>query len=228
MILSYEQKLLFFLPLILLSLFLLDGSFKKIFASLKITLLIFVLLVPSAYLKKKKKTFFIHERQKQAPRREPDVRLNPRTPGSHPQLKTGAKPLSHPGISEQLVLKLESTSASPSGLVKTQTPRPYPQFSNSADQGQVPFVCIPNKFPSNANTITLETTLQKLNRNWWLPLGKILAPVPNEFDFLVILEFFYLLNSLSQQHSHELKCLNFLVPNIFRYAVLRQISLIVP
>ena len=29
---------------------------------------------------------------------KPDVGLNPETPGSHPGLKAGAKPLSHPGI----------------------------------------------------------------------------------------------------------------------------------
>ena len=34
----------------------------------------------------------------QAPCKEPDVGLNPRTPGSHPGPKAGAKPLSHPGI----------------------------------------------------------------------------------------------------------------------------------
>ena len=38
------------------------------------------------------------QREKQAPFREPDVGLDPRTPGSHPGPKAGAKPLSHPGI----------------------------------------------------------------------------------------------------------------------------------
>ena len=37
------------------------------------------------------------QREKQAPRREPDVGLNPRFPGSHLGLKAGAKPLSHLG-----------------------------------------------------------------------------------------------------------------------------------
>ena len=37
-------------------------------------------------------------REKQAPCWEPDVGLDPRTPGSHPGPKAGAKPLSHPGI----------------------------------------------------------------------------------------------------------------------------------
>ena len=33
-----------------------------------------------------------------APCREPDVGLDPRTPGSRPEPKAGAKSLSHPGI----------------------------------------------------------------------------------------------------------------------------------
>ena len=39
------------------------------------------------------------QRKKQAPCREPDAGLNPRTPGSHPELKANAQLLSHPGIS---------------------------------------------------------------------------------------------------------------------------------
>ena len=38
------------------------------------------------------------QREKQAPHREPDVGLDPRTPGSRPGLKAGAKPPSHLGI----------------------------------------------------------------------------------------------------------------------------------
>ena len=38
------------------------------------------------------------QREKQAPCRESDMGLDPRTPGSHPGPKAGAKPLSHPGI----------------------------------------------------------------------------------------------------------------------------------
>ena len=38
------------------------------------------------------------QREKEAPCREPDVGLDPRSPGSRPGLKAGAKPLSHPGI----------------------------------------------------------------------------------------------------------------------------------
>ena len=37
-------------------------------------------------------------REKQAPCWEPDVGLDPGTPGSCPGPKAGAKPLSHPGI----------------------------------------------------------------------------------------------------------------------------------
>ena len=38
------------------------------------------------------------QREKQAPCREPDVGLDPRTPGSRPGLKADAQLLSHPGI----------------------------------------------------------------------------------------------------------------------------------
>ena len=38
------------------------------------------------------------QREKQAPCREPHVGLNPRTPGSGPESKADAQPLSHPGV----------------------------------------------------------------------------------------------------------------------------------
>ena len=38
------------------------------------------------------------QREKQAPCREPDMGLDPGTPGSRPGLKADAEPLSHPGI----------------------------------------------------------------------------------------------------------------------------------
>ena len=38
------------------------------------------------------------QRENQAPSREPGVGLNPGTPGSYPEPKTGAQPLSHPGV----------------------------------------------------------------------------------------------------------------------------------
>ena len=61
---------------------------------------------------------FIHERQRErererqaereaAPCREPDMGLDPRTPGSGPGLKAGAKPLSHPGIPQFFFLELQ-------------------------------------------------------------------------------------------------------------------------
>ena len=37
------------------------------------------------------------QREKQAPYREPDVGLDPRTLGSRPELKADAPPRSHPG-----------------------------------------------------------------------------------------------------------------------------------
>ena len=36
--------------------------------------------------------------EKQAPCRKPDVGLDPGTPGSHPEPKADAQPLSHPGV----------------------------------------------------------------------------------------------------------------------------------
>ena len=38
------------------------------------------------------------QREKQAPRREPDVGLNPWTLGSHPELKVDTQLLSHPDV----------------------------------------------------------------------------------------------------------------------------------
>ena len=40
------------------------------------------------------------KREKQAPCKEPNVGLHPRTPGSHPEQKANAQPLSHPDVSE--------------------------------------------------------------------------------------------------------------------------------
>ena len=43
------------------------------------------------------------QREKQAPCREPDVGLDPRTPGSHPGPKADAQQLSHPGVCPSLI-----------------------------------------------------------------------------------------------------------------------------
>ena len=43
------------------------------------------------------------QREKQAPCREPDVGLNPSTPGSRPEQKADAQPLSHPSIPKEVV-----------------------------------------------------------------------------------------------------------------------------
>ena len=48
------------------------------------------------------------QRGKQDPCREPDVGLDPRSPGSRPGPKTGAKPLSHPGIPTSCFKTVES------------------------------------------------------------------------------------------------------------------------
>ena len=43
------------------------------------------------------------QREKQAPCREPDMGLNPRTPGSHPEPKADVQPLSHPRVPESFI-----------------------------------------------------------------------------------------------------------------------------
>ena len=45
------------------------------------------------------------QREKQAPCRETDAGLDSGTPGSHPEPKAGAQPLSHPGIPLRTFLK---------------------------------------------------------------------------------------------------------------------------
>ena len=46
--------------------------------------------------------------EKQAPCREPEVGLDPGTPGSHPGWKARAKPLSYPGIPNAVALVFAS------------------------------------------------------------------------------------------------------------------------
>ena len=38
------------------------------------------------------------QREKQTPCRKPDVGVHPKTPGSCPEIKADAQPLSHPGV----------------------------------------------------------------------------------------------------------------------------------
>ena len=45
------------------------------------------------------------QREKQAPCREPNVGLNPRTPGSGPEPKADAQLPSHPGVSDLILFK---------------------------------------------------------------------------------------------------------------------------
>ena len=42
----------------------------------------------------------MRQREKQAPSRKPDAGLDPRAPGSDPELKADPQPLSHPGVQE--------------------------------------------------------------------------------------------------------------------------------
>ena len=45
------------------------------------------------------------QREKQAPCREPDVGLDPRSPGSRPEPKADAQPLSHSGVPQRCFSK---------------------------------------------------------------------------------------------------------------------------
>ena len=49
--------------------------------------------------------------EKQAPRREPDVGLDPGSPGSRPKQKADAPLLSHPGVPEKNYFILRSVKA---------------------------------------------------------------------------------------------------------------------
>ena len=48
------------------------------------------------------------QKEKQSPCRKPDAALDPRTPGSYPEPKADAQPLSHPGAYPTLLLKWNS------------------------------------------------------------------------------------------------------------------------
>ena len=52
------------------------------------------------------------QREKQAPCREPDAGLDPRTPGSQPEPKADDQPLSHPGVPVSGFLMAVPTPAS--------------------------------------------------------------------------------------------------------------------
>ena len=56
------------------------------------------------------------QREKQAPCREPNVGLNPGSPGSRPGPKAGAKQLSHPGIPINKILKKKKIQGQPGWL----------------------------------------------------------------------------------------------------------------
>ena len=65
---------------------------------------------------------------KQDPCREPDVGLDPGTPGSRPGPKAGAKPLSHPGIPliTKFILTDHHLPFHHYTFILTHTPTPLP------------------------------------------------------------------------------------------------------
>ena len=58
------------------------------------------------------------QREKQAPCREPDVGLDPSTPGSLPELKADAQPLSHPGVPVEVTSEGASINHNKKGMIK--------------------------------------------------------------------------------------------------------------
>ena len=65
------------------------------------------------------------QREKQAPCREPDVGLDPRTPGSLPGLKAGAKLLSHPEIPYFAIFSANKTLIIEEQSKRLKNIRPY-------------------------------------------------------------------------------------------------------
>ena len=57
------------------------------------------------FIQREKERQRLRQREKQAPCGEPDVGLNPGTPGPSPELKADAQPLSHPGVPIVLLSK---------------------------------------------------------------------------------------------------------------------------
>ena len=69
----------------------------------RVLLLLFYLLIHERH----------RQREKQAPRGEPDVGLEPQTPGSRPGPKAGASQLSHPRVPGALSFKTSSLVCEP-------------------------------------------------------------------------------------------------------------------
>ena len=69
-----------------------------LFASFIEILLFFFLGFYLFFYKRHRKRQRHKQREKQAPCREPDVGLDPKTPGLYPEPKADTQPLSHPGV----------------------------------------------------------------------------------------------------------------------------------
>ena len=96
--LSYEKSTLFelFFPMGMCHLIKLINLNKQSFSTKLFFLKIIYLFMRDT--QKEREGQRHRQREKQAPCREPDVRLDPRSPGSLPGPKAGAQPLSHPGV----------------------------------------------------------------------------------------------------------------------------------
>ena len=72
-------------------------------------------------------------REKEASCQEPNVELDPETPGSRPGLKAGAKPLSHPGIPFQV--GFDNTT----GIILRRPPLTQWASHSAPNESQSPF-----------------------------------------------------------------------------------------
>ena len=101
------------------------------------------------------------QRKKQALCEEPDVKLNPRTPGSWPEPKADAQSLSHPGAPSQTFL----TSGDPLTLLYAARNLTWPQLISN--RRKHPLVMTKCTNPS----LTLTWWFQKFNMNQSFPLN---------------------------------------------------------
>ena len=72
------------------------------------------------------------QKEKQAPCGEPDMGLDPRTPGSRPEPKADAQPLSHPGAPVLSQLKKEKKRLSNPKIVLLSVILPFPTLKSTA------------------------------------------------------------------------------------------------
>ena len=104
------------------------------------------------------------QREKQAPCREPNVGLDPGTPGSRSGLKAGAQLLSHPGIPRERILSRLSdknaSAGSPGGSAVWCLPLAQGVILESQDRVPRQAPCMEPAFPSACVSASLSLSLR--------------------------------------------------------------------